>query len=96
MADFKVTAVIDGDTFNVSPDWQWNGSSGRRVRPVGYDAPELSSKAGLAAKNMLTDLILGQLVGLGIAYRVDRGRLVCDVYLNGKNLSEYFRGTGEP
>ncbi len=92
MADFKVTAVIDGDTFDVSPGWQWNGSTGRTVRPAGYDAPELSSQAGLASKSKLTNLILGQQVSLGSAYRVDRDRLVCEVYLNGRNLSEYFFG----
>lgn len=90
MADFKVTAVIDGDTFDVTPSWQWNGRTGSRVRPVGYDAPDLGSQTGLAVHNKLTNLVLDQQVSLGSAYRVDRGRLVCEVYLNGRNISEYF------
>ncbi len=40
MHTFKVTEIIDGDTFAVSPQWKWNGTSGDRVRPTGYDAPE--------------------------------------------------------
>lgn len=90
MAEFKVTAVIDGDTFDVSPGWVWKGQTGNRVRPAGYDAPEITTLAGPSAKSKLTGLLLGQVVALGDAYRVDRGRLVCEVYLNGKNLTAYF------
>lgn len=90
MAGFKVTAVIDGDTFDVNPGWSWKGQTGTRIRPAGYDAPEMSTLAGQPAKIKLTNLLLGQVVGLGDAYRVDRGRLVCEVYLNGKNLMAYF------
>ena len=90
MAQFQVISVIDGDTFDVSPQWQWNGQTGSRVRPTGYDAPELQAYGGQAAKEKLTRLILGKNVDLGAAYRIDRGRLVCDVYLGGKNLADYF------
>lgn len=90
MSDFKVTKVIDGDTFDVSPGWRWNGQTGTRIRPAGYDTPEMNTLAGQAAKTKLTNLLLGQMVGLGDAYRLDRGRLVCEVYLNGKNLTAYF------
>ena len=45
---------------------------------------------GQAAKAKLTRLILGEKVDLRTAYRVDQGRLVCDVYLGGKNLADYF------
>lgn len=90
MADFKVTAIVDGDTFDVGTSWQWNGQTGTRVRPAGYDAPELNTQAGQGAKVRLSNMLLGQIVRLGDAYRIDRGRLVCEVYLNGKNLKEYF------
>jgi endonuclease YncB( thermonuclease family) len=53
MAEFTVVSVIDGDTFDVSPSWQWNGQSGSRVRPTGYDAPELHALGGQAAKAKL-------------------------------------------
>jgi len=90
MAEFTVTSVIDGDTFDVSPDWKWNGQTGSRVRPTGYDAPELHAVGGQAAKDKLSGLILGKKVVLGTAHTIDRGRLVCDVFFNGRNLADYF------
>ncbi len=90
MPTFQVTSIVDGDTFDVSPQWRWNGTEGIRVRPTGYDAPEMNTMAGHSAKDKLSRLILGQQVELGNAYKVDRGRIVCDVYYKGKNLSAYF------
>lgn len=90
MAQFKVIKVIDGDTFDVSPDWRWGGQTGFRVRPTGYDAPELPTQSGKAAKSKLENIALGESVELGEAYRIDRGRLVCQVFIQGHNLSAYF------
>lgn len=90
MPAFKVTSVIDGDTFEISPDWQWNGQTGSRVRPAGYDAPELHEHGGLAAREKLSRLILGEQVDLRNAHKIDRGRLVCEVYHRNRNLADYF------
>lgn len=90
MAQFRVVTIIDGDTFEVSPQWQWNGQTGSRVRPTGYNAPELHTHYGQDARKKLARLIRGVQVDLGTAYRVDRGRIVCDVYINGNNLADYF------
>jgi endonuclease YncB( thermonuclease family) len=90
MATFTVTQVIDGDTFEVSPAWKWNGHEGTRVRPTGYNAPELDEPGGQAARDKLRRLILHKQVELRTAYKVDRGRLVCDVYFQGRNLASYF------
>lgn len=90
MAQFRVINVIDGDTFDVSPDWQWNSQTGSRVRPTGYDAPELFTSRGKAAKEKLERITLGNTVQLGNAYRIDRGRLVCDVFIQGNNLADFF------
>ena len=90
MSAFTVTSVIDGDTFEVSHGWNWNGQTGKRVRPTGYDAPELHEYGGQAAKEKLARLILGEQVDLRTAYRVDRGRLVCDVFFKNRNLADYF------
>lgn len=90
MATFSVISVIDGDTFDVSPNWKWSEQTGSRVRPTGFDAPELSSYGGQAAKTKLSNLILGKQVELGSAYKIDRGRLVCDVFFQGRNLADYF------
>ncbi len=81
--------IVDGDTFNVS-GWEWNSQKGNRVRPTGYDAPELNTHEGQIAKDKLTSLIFGKYVELRTAYKVDRGRLICDVYFKGKHLADYF------
>jgi len=90
MPTFNVTTIVDGDTFDVSPSWKWDNQTGERVRPTGYDAPELPSQAGQSAKEKLSRLIGGRQVEIGNAYKVDRGRLVCDVFLNGRSLADYF------
>jgi len=92
MALFTVSSIIDGDTFEVRGGWKWNGETGTRVRPTGYDASELHAYGGQAAKDKLRRLIMGKQVELRTAHRVDRGRLVCDVYYQGKNLADYFPG----
>jgi endonuclease YncB( thermonuclease family) len=90
MPKFKVTKIIDGDTFDVSPNWKWKENEGTRVRPTGYDAPELKTHTGQIAKNRLLNLILGKEVEFNVAHRIDRGRLVCDVYFMGNYLADYF------
>ncbi len=89
MTRFTVTAIIDGDTFDVSPAWQWRGQQGTRVRPAGYDAPELGTEAGARARLYLEQLLRGNTVALDSPYRINRGRLVCEVYLGGRPLSDY-------
>ncbi len=89
MVSFRVINIIDGDTFDV-PGWEWNGQSGTRVRPTGYNAPEINEYSGQTAKQKLEKLALGKTVEISRAYKVDRGRLVSDVYVNGKYLAEYF------
>jgi endonuclease YncB( thermonuclease family) len=90
MPAFTVTSVIDHDTFEVFPHWKWNYQTGTRVRFVGYDGPELHTCNSQAAKEKLSRLIFGEQVELGIAHKVDRSRLVCEVYLRNKNLVDYF------
>lgn len=90
MSLFTVTSIIDGDTFEVNPQWKWNGQTGTRIRPTGYHAPELHAYEGQQAKDKLARLILNKEVELGSARTIDRGRVVCDVYYQGKYLAEYF------
>jgi len=90
MESFFVSQVIDGDTFSVAEGWEWRGQTGDRVRPTGYNAPESGEPGHVTATRKLASLISGRMVQIGAAYRVDRGRLVADVYLNGRNLASYF------
>ncbi len=90
MSAFAVISIIDGDTFDVSPRWQWNGQTGIRIRHAGYDAPEMGTYGGQAAKDKLSRLILGEQVDLRAPHTIDRGRLVCEVFLRNSNLADYF------
>lgn len=90
MNNFTVDSVIDGDTFTVKGGWKWNDQTGEAVRPTGYDTPEKGQPGYEEATKKLTNLILGKQVQLGKAVNLDHGRLVCDVFFNGKNLADYF------
>ena len=87
---FKVTNVIDGDTFEVLSPWKWRDQSGIRVRPTGYNTPEGGQVGYQESKNKLRRLILEKEVELRNFVDIDYDRLVCDVYFNGKNLADYF------
>lgn len=87
---FTVNNVIDGDTFTVSPKWKWENESGDTIRPNGYDSPEKGEAGCEAATNKLKNLIQGKEVELKNAIKLTYGRLLCDVYFNGKNLKDYF------
>lgn len=90
MAHFTVTQIIDGDTFDVAPTWEWNGSVGTRVRPAGYNTPEIGAPFSALATFRLRQLIGGKIVELRNGHTIDRGRLVCEVLINGRNLAAYF------
>src|SRR4030042_3118024 len=87
---FKVTKVIDGDTFEVSPNWQWNDKTGSVLRANGYNTPEEGKQGYQDSKDKLSDLILNKEVELVKAIKISYGRLLCDVKYNGKNLADYF------
>ena len=91
MADFIVSEIVDGDTFKVKNGWEWNEKKGDTVRPTGYDTPEKGETGYEQAKQKLKDLILGKTVDIKSVMIVAQwGRLVADVYYNGKNLADYF------
>jgi len=84
---FNVTEVIDGDTFDVSPGWKLDsGATGNRVRIANFDAAESNEWGGKSATQKLKDLIGNKNVELKKVVNIDRGRLVCDVYLDGRDI----------
>jgi len=87
---YKVTKIVDGDTFEVSPNWEWEGQEGSVVRPRGYDTPERGQPGYEAAKEKLAGLILNKEVELKNPIKLTYYRLLCDVFYRGKNLAEYF------
>lgn len=88
--NFKVSEVIDGDTFIVSPDWNWNGKTGNKVRPVGYNTPEKGDPGYDYAKRNLKLLLCGEEVELTNPVGISYGRLLCTVIFKGKDLADYF------
>lgn len=89
MESFTVTAVITGNTFDVSPPWEFEGKTGERVYATGYDAPK-SGKQAMSAEGKLSVLIHNKKVELGTPDRIEKGKLVCEVYFKGVNLADYF------
>lgn len=87
---FKVTEIIDGDTFKVSPGWKWNNEKGNTIRPAGYDTPEQGEPNYQEPKEKLTELILNKEVELK-PIKLSYNRLLCEVFINGKNLAEFFK-----
>lgn len=87
----KVTRIIDGDTFEVLPNWEFEGKTGDVVRPRGYDTPERGQSGYQEAKDKLTSLILGKEVELEDPIKLTYGRLLCDVYYQDRNLAGYFK-----
>jgi len=86
---FKVVAVIDGNTFEVSPKWEFGGETGDLVQAKGYTAPK-SGQGAMAVEQKLSGLIHNKKVELGSPDGVQDNKLVCEVYYRGVNLAEYF------
>jgi endonuclease YncB( thermonuclease family) len=86
----KVTNVLDGDTFKITPNWKWGDKTGDTVRAAGYDTPEEGEAGYEAARIKLKNLIQGEEVELKNPIKLTYGRLLCDVFFKGKNLKDYF------
>ncbi len=85
-----VSRIIDGDTFQVTPNWKWGFKYGDRVRPTGYNTPERGQPGFESATLKLKKLILGQKVRLWNPVKLSYGRLLCQVYFQGRELSTFF------
>lgn len=95
MAKFTVAQVLDGDTFTVKERWSFTKSDGTKVtgdtvRPTGYNTPELGKPGSGETTLKLLNLLKGRMVELKNVVNISYGRIVCDVYLDGKNLADYF------
>ena len=77
--EVAVHRVIDGDTFETT--------DGQRVRVRNVNAPELGSSSGTRAKGDLERQIQGRLVTLLVHARDAYGRLVAEVFVNGRKIA---------
>lgn len=87
---FTVTEIIDGDTFKISPGWKWNNKKGDTIRPIGYDTPEQNESGYQEAKEKLEQLLLNKEIELKNPVKLSYDRILCDVFVDGKNLAEFF------
>jgi endonuclease YncB( thermonuclease family) len=87
---FTVIKVINGNTFEVSPHWNWNNQAGTVVKANGYDVPKEGEPGFEAAKDKLEKLLLNEQVELVKPLKLPSGRLLADVEYSGLNLTDYF------
>ena len=85
----KVTNIVTADTFEVFPPWRWEGQSGIKVRVAGIVAPIEGEVGYEKAKAKLKSAVEGREVELMNETGVDYDKLVCDVYVDGKNVADY-------
>lgn len=88
MSTWLCDYVVDGDTINVHPNWNWSGHTGSRVRLAGVNAPELHQLGGPQARTKLVNLVQGRQVSLQNVENLSYERLVCDVFVNGQNVRD--------
>lgn len=95
-----VTYIVDGDTFDV--DFEGDGLTDDRVRPIGIDTPERGECYYSQAKARAQELLLGQRVALqrDVSERDRYDRLLRYVYLhdgtfwNGRMVREGYAWAG--
>jgi|GEM_PF-635795 len=96
MDSFKVVGIIDGNTLQISPNWKLGDSAtGDTVKVAGYDAPKTGKRA-LAIEQKLSVMLQNKTIQLDKPGGVENGKLVCNVYFKGVNLSDYFQEFREP
>ena len=88
--NYHVVKIIDGDTFEVTPHWEFQDKTGNEVRPTGYNTPERGEPGYEEAKEKLTRLLLDNYVELKNPIGLSYDRLLCDVIYEGKNLADWF------
>lgn len=87
-AGFKVTEVIDGDTFKI--DFE----NGKRVRLLGIDAPELGRCLANEAKDKLTQLVSGKEVTLTDQFTDPYGRIMANVFVENVYVNKEMVSSG--
>jgi len=74
----------------ISPSWHWRRREGNRIKAAGYSCPEIGEPGWEMARRRLEELILYRDIELKNPGEIELGVLVCDVYLEGINIADYF------
>jgi micrococcal nuclease len=86
----RVTAVLDGDTFEVMIELGFGVKQEFHVRLDGIDTPEKNTEAGKKAKQLVSDLILNKEVILQDKGAEKYGRARASIELmDGTDLTKY-------
>jgi micrococcal nuclease len=80
----KVEKVSDGDTFTIRDNWSGNKF---RVRFYGIDAPEKKQGFGKKARQFVSEWVSDKVVQVWIRDTDRYGRIVGEIYVNGKLLN---------
>ena len=75
------------NTIEVSTRWFFGGLYGNPVRLANVDAPEPDTHEGIIAKRKLLARVGGRQIELRNCSDVSDGRIVCDVFANGRNVA---------
>lgn len=86
---FRIIEIIDGNTFKVEPRWMWNGKEGGIVKSNGYDAPAAGQPEYDELLAELKRLLSKKEIELRNPKRISFGQVLCDVFVDGKSLSEH-------
>lgn len=89
MDTLSVVDVYDGNTLVVNPAWEQDGRKGNLVHIHGICAPSLHQTKGPLARTRLTLLLIGCQVHIGDTYGFHGNSLDCDVYYNGRHLTQH-------
>ena len=87
-ANFKVTQVIDGDTFKI--DFE----GGKRVRLLGINAPETGKCLSQEAKEKLEKLVLNKTVSLTDQFTDPYGRIMANVFVENVYINKEMSTSG--
>jgi micrococcal nuclease len=79
-------SVIDGDTFETD--------SKQRIRLARVYAPEISTTAGVRARNILMAMINRRVITYEVIARDDYGRSICEVWVDNVNVNDWMIAKG--
>ena len=79
-------SVIDGDTFETD--------SKQRIRLARVYAPEISTRAGVRARNTLMAMINRRVISYEVVARDDYGRRICEVWVDHVNVNDWMIAKG--
>ena len=86
----QVQEVLNGDTFHISASISHDGALHRKIRLIGFDAPEKYKPGFKEAKELLEELILKTKVDIEPA-AVSHGFLLAKVYKDRKDVGDLMK-----